>query len=119
MKVTRVIALSSVLVLAPQVLWAHAFLDRASPRVGNTIDRSPPEVRLWFTQKLEPRFSGIEVFGAGGEKIASGGVVDRARPEQMSLHLPTLKPGRYRVKWHVLSVDTHQTEGDFSFEIKP
>ena len=106
------------LVLGPQAVQAHAFLDHASPRVGNTVDRSPAEVRLWFTQKLEPRFSGIEITSADGARIVAGGVVDRQRPDEMSLRLPPLKPGRYLVKWHVLSVDAHKTEGDFSFEVK-
>jgi len=33
--------------------------------------------------------------------------------------VPPLAPGRYRVKWHVLSVDTHVTEGDFTFTVAP
>jgi len=31
--------------------------------------------------------------------------------------LPQLKPGRYRVRWHVVSVDTHRTEGSFEFSV--
>jgi methionine-rich copper-binding protein CopC len=34
-------------------------------------------------------------------------------------NLPMLGPGVYRVKWHVVSVDTHRTEGDFNFTVKP
>jgi hypothetical protein len=33
--------------------------------------------------------------------------------------MPALLPGAYRVHWHVVSVDTHMTEGDFSFTVKP
>ncbi|MGZ3409919.1 MAG: copper resistance CopC family protein [Xanthobacteraceae bacterium] len=99
-----------------QVVHAHATLDHASPRVGSVIARAPAEVRLWFTQKLTPRLSGIEVSDAGGAKIAAGGSVEHG--SELTLRLPALKPGVYRVKWHVLSVDAHQTDGDFSFEIK-
>jgi methionine-rich copper-binding protein CopC len=28
-----------------------------------------------------------------------------------------LKPGSYTVTWHVLSVDTHRTEGSYSFTV--
>jgi methionine-rich copper-binding protein CopC len=31
--------------------------------------------------------------------------------------VPQLAPGRYQVKWRVLSVDTHVTEGDYSFDV--
>ena len=30
-----------------------------------------------------------------------------------------LAPGRYQVKWHAVSADTHKTQGQFSFEVKP
>jgi hypothetical protein len=30
-----------------------------------------------------------------------------------------LTPGTYRVSWRVVSVDTHPTEGNFTFTIKP
>jgi methionine-rich copper-binding protein CopC len=100
----------------PATASAHAFLDHASPAVGAVVARSPAEVRIWFTERIEPRFSRLEVTAAGGGRIAAGGVV---RAEQMSLRLPALRPGRYQVKWRVISVDTHETEGDFSFEVRP
>jgi methionine-rich copper-binding protein CopC len=37
--------------------WGHAFLERAEPRVGSTVRSAPPQVRVWFTQNLEPAFS--------------------------------------------------------------
>jgi methionine-rich copper-binding protein CopC len=53
------------LLLATGEASAHAFLDHAEPRVGKVA--SPPhEVTLWFTQKLEPAFSGVTVTNAAG-----------------------------------------------------
>jgi methionine-rich copper-binding protein CopC len=98
----------------PTTASAHAFLDHASPPVGAVVARAPAELRLWFTERIEPRFSRMEITTADGGRIAAGGV---ARAEQMSLRLPTLRPGRYQVKWRVISVDTHETEGSFSFEV--
>jgi methionine-rich copper-binding protein CopC len=103
----------------PATANAHAFLDHANPPVGAVVARAPAEVRLWFTERIEPRFSRLEVTAAGGGRIAAGGVVDRQQADQMSLRLPALKPGRYQVKWRVISVDTHETEGDFGFEVRP
>jgi copper resistance protein C len=97
---------------------AHAFLDHASPRVGSTVTGAPSEVRLWFTQALEPRFSGAQLRSSGGAVLGSG-VVDSADPKQLVISVHGLKPGRYRVIWKVLSVDSHRTEGSFNFEVKP
>ena len=36
---------------------AHAHLQKAAPPAGAVVSTPPAEVRLWFTQKLEPAFS--------------------------------------------------------------
>jgi len=35
---------------------AHAFLDHSLPAVGSILHESPHEIRLWFTERLEPAF---------------------------------------------------------------
>jgi copper resistance protein C len=97
---------------------AHAFLDHSSPRVGSTVNASPGEVRMWFTQALEPRFSAAQLRSSGGAVVGSG-AVDSGDPKQMVIRVHGLAPGRYTVRWKVLSVDTHRTEGSFGFEVKP
>ena len=55
-----------------------------------------------------------------GRPIATGAaVVDPGNDKQLVLLLPPLTPGRYRVHWHVVSVDTHRTEGEYSFTVEP
>ena len=45
--------------------------------------------------------------------------MDRANPALLQVSLPKLAPGQYRVVWRALSVDTHVTEGDFTFDVVP
>ncbi|MGJ4944392.1 copper resistance CopC family protein [Bradyrhizobium sp. HKCCYLS1011] len=94
---------------------AHAELDHAEPRVGNKVATPPREVTLWFTQKLEPAFSRITVTNAAGARVDSGKT--RVSGEQMSVSLRGGGAGLYHVNWHVLSVDTHTTEGNFTFQV--
>src|SRR5436190_8965098 len=94
---------------------AHALLDRAEPRVGNTVATAPREVTLWFTQKLEAAFSGVRVTNAAGQRVDAGGT--RVNGNVMSVTLRSGGPGTYRVDWKVLSVDTHTTEGSFTFRV--
>jgi len=101
----------------PLSAGAHAFLDHASPRVGSTVSASPDEVKLWFTQELEPAFSSVNVQDAAGKRVDKGDAKIAAGTMQVSL--PKLAPGRYKVTWRALSVDTHVTDGDFIFEIAP
>src|SRR4029450_8923392 len=96
---------------------AHFFRDHALPAVGSAVRASPVQVKLWFTQTLEPAFSTAQVFDRGGKRIDKADAqVDRADATLLSVSVPKLAPGTYRVKWRVLSVDTHVTEGDFTFD---
>jgi copper resistance protein C len=100
--------------------FAHAFLDHAVPAVGATVPAAPREVQMFYTQAIEPAFSGAELSGADGRAIATGAAaIDPQNPMELVLKLPPLAPGHYKVRWHVVSVDTHRTEGSFSFDIQP
>lgn len=100
--------------------WTHAFLDHAKPAVGSQIHNAPPQVKVWFTEKLKPALSCLQVFDAAGQRVDRRDVgVDRSDPTILEVSLPILKPGKYRVSWQVMSVDTHVTSGTFSFEIIP
>ena len=96
---------------------AHAFLDRADPRVGKT---PPAQVRIWFTEGLEPAFSSVRVLNEVGQQVDKGdSQVDPSNLTLLRVSLPTLPPGTYKVIWRVLSVDSHVTEGDFTFRVEP
>ncbi|SIO52694.1 hypothetical protein SAMN05443247_07311 [Bradyrhizobium erythrophlei] len=103
------------LLLATGEATAHAFLDHAEPRVGNTVATAPHQVTLWFTQKLEAAFSTVTVTNAAGERVDTGKA--RVSGNQMSISLRAGGAGTYHVTWHVLSVDTHTTDGNFTFQV--
>jgi methionine-rich copper-binding protein CopC len=37
----------------------------------------------------------------------------------ITVALPPLKPGLYHVTWHAVSVDSHRTEGGYTFTVTP
>ncbi len=107
--------------LAATAAYAHAFLDHAVPGVGATISGSPTELKLTFTESLEPAFSGVQLATAAGAPVAAGkATVDPSDPATLHVRLAQpLKPGAYKVTWHVVSVDTHRTAGAYSFTVAP
>jgi copper resistance protein C len=115
MRILKLAATALFVVMAAQAAYAHAFLDHAEPRVGSTVPSAPKEVALFFTQKLEAAFSSVEVSDANGARVDQGKPVISATT--MRISLKPLPPGTYRVRWQVLSVDTHTTEGNFSFQV--
>jgi copper resistance protein C len=99
---------------------AHAFLDRASPAVGSTVHAPPTEVRIQYTENLEPAYSTAHVEDTTGATVSTAAAhVDPSEPSVLLVPLGALKPGRYKVIWKVLSVDTHVTNGTFTFTVAP
>jgi methionine-rich copper-binding protein CopC len=99
---------------------AHAYPDHAIPPASSTLHGSPGEVKVWFTQAIEPTFSNLRVVDQNGPQVdGRNSAVDPSDRTLMRVSLPNLPPGRYRVFWRALSVDTHTTKGNFTFEVVP
>jgi copper resistance protein C len=97
----------------------HAVLQRAEPRVESKLKRAPQEVRLYFSERIEPGYSSARVVNDRGQQVDRGDSrVDRANPALLRVTLPPLPPGSYRVMWRVLAIDADVTEGDFTFRIE-
>jgi methionine-rich copper-binding protein CopC len=98
---------------------AHAFLDHAEPRVGSAV-AAPREVRLWFTQGLVVLFCRVSVIGPTGFGGAGPVHAIPGDPQGVVVDLkPPVPAADYVVRWRVLSVDTHETEGTFGFRVRP
>jgi copper resistance protein C len=94
---------------------AHAHLDHASPPVGATVATAPHDVTIWFTQNLEPAFSTVQVTGPNSDRIDAG--KPQISGNTMRVEIKAAGPGTYHVHWHAVSVDTHTTQGDFTFTV--
>ena len=107
-----------ILVVGAARLEAHAFLKDADPGVGSTIQTSPGEVRIRFTENIEPAVSSIQVFDASGKEVDKRDLhLDRSDRALLHVSLPQLGAGTYKVVWRVVSIDTHVTSGNFTFRV--
>jgi len=117
MRTLMIVAAICVVALGMPAAPAHAFLDRATPLAGSTVAAAPQEISLSFTQNLEASFSTVEVTGPNGDRV------DQGKPQisgnTMRVTLKASGPGTYHVHWHALSVDTHTTQGSFTFHVGP
>lgn len=100
--------------------FAHAFVDHASPAVGSTVHTPPTEVKIWFTEKLVLPFSDLRVLDASGKEVDKHDKhLDSENGALLIVSVPSLKPGKYKVSWRATSVDTHVTNGTFTFQVSP
>jgi hypothetical protein len=110
-------ALAIVAGAAPPV-HAHAFLDHAVPAVGSTVSTAPAAIELDFTEGVEAAFSTVELTSAAGAKVETK-ALEHPETNVLRLPIPGLAPGEYAVRWKVVSVDTHPSEGSFRFRFAP
>ncbi len=64
-------------------------------------------------------FATLSVWSEAGAQVDAGdAAVDAADPILLSVSTPNLAPGRYTVRYRVLSVDGHIVESSFAFTVK-
>jgi methionine-rich copper-binding protein CopC len=97
---------------------AHAFLVKSDPPVGSTLSAAPKMLVLSYTEALEIPFCIVTVTDSMGMNDAAGKPQPvPGHPNEMQVPLNIQMPGRITVAWHALSVDTHKTQGSFSFTV--
>ena len=117
----HVVAMGALAVLVfPGATPAHSLLVRSQPERRATVTRPPEEVRLWFSERIEPAYARMSVWDAGGKQVDAGdAAVDPADATTLAVRTPGLRAGRYTVRYRVLSVDGHIVESSFDFTVKP
>lgn len=117
---TRVILVIMLVLAAPVTsALAHSMLVKAEPPRRAVLTKSPTQVRLWFNEKIEGDYASLVVLDAQKQPITDAKPT-LAPDDQKSivLPLPELAPGKYSVKFRVLSVDGHVVESTFDFTVK-
>jgi hypothetical protein len=98
---------------------AHSMLVKAEPPRRAVLATTPAQVRLWFNEELEGEYASLIVLDA--EKHPVTEIKPQLAPDDpksIVLPLPVLAPGKYSVKFRVLSVDGHVVESFFDFTVK-
>jgi methionine-rich copper-binding protein CopC len=115
----QLVALALAALVRPGTAAAHAVLVRSSPARRAALTHPPARVDLWFSERLEPAYSSVSVTNAAGDRVDLGDVtVGLDDPRRLGVSLTTLEPGRYAVRFRVLSVDGHVVEAGFAFTVE-
>jgi copper resistance protein C len=117
----RLVILASLALLASlSPALAHAVLSHSLPAVGSTVSKSPAQLKLWFSEEIEPHFSSVHVLDSSGHEVDKGDAAVSAGDNRvLTVSIPPLSRGKYKVVWQVVSTDTHKTAGSFTFIVSP
>ena len=105
---------------------AHPKLLSSTPGSATTAV-APNAITLKFSEKIVPRFTGLELIMtsmpgmAAGQTMKIGGFKPAFAKDGKTLTAQMAKPltvGGYRVAWHAVAADTHRINGSFDFAVK-
>lgn len=107
----------SLALAAPAI--AHAALVNSDPAPNSTV-AAPKTIKLTFSEKLAPRFSGFSLsMKEHGMAIKLGGKMSEDGKSIIGTPAEALMTGAYSVSWHAASTeDGHRMEGTFNFTVK-
>ena len=112
-------ALTAMMALLPTSTVPHSLLVRSQPGQRSTVARPPERIQMWFSERLEPAYATASVWSAAGKQVdAADAWVDQNDRTLLSMSTPNLDPGRYTVRFRVLSVDGHVVESSYTFTVK-
>lgn len=98
--------------VAPDVLPFHARLTSSVPADGSSVD-AVTEVRLTFSEEVNPSFVAVTVTGPEGDEAEGGPQVDgRQVTQRLS---PDLSAGEHVATFRVVSADGHPVSGTVRF----
>jgi methionine-rich copper-binding protein CopC len=109
--------LLSFLTASAGLVSAHAFPESEAPAGGQTLKEPPSEVRIKYDAPIEKLFARLAVIDSSGQNLAQGAPAVSDDGYILAVKVPRLKPGTYVVKWRVVGIDTHHTEGSYSFSV--
>jgi copper transport protein len=113
-------AVAAAALALPAAASAHAALLKTVPQASGTTNAAPPEVRLTYSEPIEPRFAIVSVTDAAGRQVTSGQPAAAAgSAETLVTPLRKLPEGWYLVFWRVISADGHPVRGVFTFAVGP
>lgn len=99
------------------VVLAHSFPESETPSAGQKVASPPSEVTINFDAPIEKLFAKLQVTRADGKNEATDAPQVSDDGRRLSVKVSALKSGDYMVKWAVVGIDTHHTEGSYTFSI--
>jgi methionine-rich copper-binding protein CopC len=98
---------------------AHAHLLTSTP-AANAAVPAPKQMTLNFSERLQPKFSGLSVTMPRMNNMAAPVKVTVSKDGKSLIATPTepLSAGIYKVSWHAVTADTHRVQGAYSFTVR-
>jgi len=104
---------------APRAASPHAIVLESSPTPDAVLAQPPARVTLRFNSRIEKRFTRVTLALADRAPVtlALPAGDAEATPDRLTIPLESLGPGAYVLRYRVLAVDGHITQGALRFTV--
>jgi len=119
LKAFHVTLLPILILVGVSPVLAHGVIEKSEPAAGAVVAAAPREVKIWFTESVDLRFSSIEVSHTESARRVDLGDVKINADRSVSVSVqPDLPRGAYRVMWRAYTPsDGHAANGQFTFGV--
>ncbi|QFY43394.1 copper resistance protein CopC [Candidatus Methylospira mobilis] len=104
----------------PPVNLAHAILVESQPDKDAVISDAPDDVLLIFNDGVGQEYLALAVIDENGTRVDKHDAkLDFSDHSHLRASVSKLNPGRYTVRYRVLSADGHVVSGKYYFQVEP
>ena len=108
------LALAAALFLSPSA-FAHAIIVSSKPAANSQLPQGPVDILLQYNSRIDATHSRVSLVDPAG-KVTALNVAGGTTPGSLVAAGATDAPGKWIIRWQVLSIDGHITRGDIPFQ---
>ena len=97
--------------------FAHAVLVEAAPPVHGSVTGPNVEFQLRFNCRIDSTRSALKLILPDGT-LRPLAMAPQSSPDTLHAKSTEMKSGQYRLRWQVLAVDGHITQGEVPFAVR-
>jgi methionine-rich copper-binding protein CopC len=95
----------------------HAVLLSSTPKEGDVISKSDPTLALQFNVRIDGIRSRISLVRPDGS-VQTVSINKQTSPDTLTANATGLTTGNYHIRWQVLAVDGHISNGEVRFTVR-
>lgn len=114
---THALLTLAIVLTCSTLLFAHAILMDSTPKQNSTVKGPEVDITLRYNVRIDGGRSRVDLVAPDGNK--SDLKLDKqAKPDILQCKASGLKPGSYKLEWHVLASDGHMSKGQVPFTVQ-
>jgi copper resistance protein C len=94
---------------------AHAIIVSSKPAANAQVPQGPVDILLQYNSRIDATHSRVSLVDPAG-KVTALMATDGSAPGSLMAAGTTDAPGKWIIRWQVLSIDGHITRGDIPFQ---